>query len=98
VTAERMFPVLFGYDRKNKAALLAAGCPESVPWRLLAPHEQRAWRNHSQTLERLASRGGLAVNEMVWIIEDRGWGNTGEPDELMLPRLLVALAKLTETP
>jgi len=95
VTDARMFPVLFGYDRRQKSALLAAGCPESVPWSLLAPHEKQAWRNHSQTLERLAARGGLAVSEMVWIIEGRGWGNTGETDALMLPRLL---AYLKETP
>ena len=34
-----------------------------INWWALTPHEAQAIRNHSQTLERLAERGGLAVLE-----------------------------------
>lgn len=55
----RMFPNLDG----------RAG--PSVPWALIAPHERQAQRNHSQSLERLAERGGLASCEMLAVLEDR---------------------------
>lgn len=37
----------------------------SVPWSLLAPVEGRVLRNHGQTLERLAQRGGLSACEAL---------------------------------
>lgn len=43
----------------------------SVPWALMAPHGAAALVNHSQTLARLADRGGLTPAEAVAIIEDR---------------------------
>jgi len=62
---ERAFPVHMG-GRPPEA-------PESVPWRLLAPHEAQALKNHGQTLERLAERGGLCLSEIVAVLEDRKW-------------------------
>lgn len=56
---ERMFPVHRDDD----------GIFRQVPWRLLAPHYEWAERNHQQTLQRLAERGGLSLCEMVAIIE-----------------------------
>ncbi|TPV97318.1 MAG: hypothetical protein B7733_00160 [Myxococcales bacterium FL481] len=46
------------------------GCP-SIPWHLIAPHEQQAIRNHRQSLERLRQRGGLDAGEARLIIEGR---------------------------
>ena len=39
----------------------------SVPWEFMAPHEAQARKNHGQTLEGLASRGGLGCAE-AWVI------------------------------
>ena len=61
------FPVHSDSRRRVKA------CPRTVPWGILAPHEAQALRNHSQTLKRLAERGGLALCEMCAIIEERRW-------------------------
>jgi hypothetical protein len=47
--------------------------PLSIPWELIAPHEAQAQRNHSQTLKRLAERGGLSACEAVAVLEDRPW-------------------------
>ncbi len=44
-----------------------------LPWSLFAPHEERAKANHSQSLETLASRGGLAPDEAVRVLENRPW-------------------------
>lgn len=59
------FPVL-AYDEYP-------GAPSSVPWGLLDPHEHQARLNHSQSLKRLAERGGLAPDEMVAILTGRPW-------------------------
>lgn len=72
MAAERAFPVLFA-DRDWKRY---PNCPRSVPWRLLATHDAQARRNHSQSLETLARRGGLDPREMRAVAEDReyDWG------------------------
>lgn len=61
----RQFPVLSSCRHPRM--------PRSVPWRLLAPHEEQARANHSQTLERLAERGGLDVTEMAVILRNEKW-------------------------
>ncbi len=62
------FPVLYG-----------AGCekpknhptwPLSVPFGFIAEHAQQCRRNHSQTPQRLAERGGLALKEMIAVIHN----------------------------
>ena len=37
--------------------------PGQIPWKLILRHEPQALRNHSQTIERLAERGGLGWGE-----------------------------------
>lgn len=53
-------------DRPGKSKL-------AFPSELLRPHEAQAQRNHSQSLNRLAERGGLSATEMRWIIEGKPW-------------------------
>ena len=50
-----------------------AGHIQSVPWWLVEGHEQQALLNHDQTLETLASRGGLSSQELYCIVHDRKW-------------------------
>lgn len=50
-------------------------CSE-IPWGLISPHEQQARKNHGQTLDRLAERGGLGHSEAIDIIEGRKWGSS----------------------
>ena len=38
-----------------------------VPWEVMAPHASQCQRNHSQSLERLAERGGLEGSE-AWAV------------------------------
>jgi hypothetical protein len=57
---------------------------------LLAPHEKQAKKNHDQTLERLAQRGGLSFCEMVAIIEGVSWRETFK---LPIPEALDRLKK-----
>lgn len=69
--ATKRFPVLLGHsDRVHYD-----DCPESIPWELMEPHTHQAYKNHGQTLARLALRGGLEPSELVAIFEHRLWTN-----------------------
>lgn len=59
-----MFPVMVGQH---------TGLRAYVPWMLVTPHEAQAQRNHGQSLDRLAERGGLSAAELVAVLEDRRW-------------------------
>lgn len=42
----------------------------TVPWELISDHTEQCFRNHSQSPETLARRGGLDPSEMLAIIHD----------------------------
>ena len=67
----------------------------AIPWALLSAHEEQAQHNHSQTLNRLAERGGLGSSAAWAIINDRPWQRWNELScERALMRRVLALAKL----
>ena len=47
---------------------------KSIPMHLLAPYEKQALRNHSQSLHRLAERGGMAACEILGMVRGLSWG------------------------
>lgn len=55
--------------------IMGATLMSEIPFAMIAPHEVQAQRNHGQSLERLAQRGGLAACEAIDIIEGRRWGS-----------------------
>lgn len=42
----------------------------AVPWAFVAQHERQAQHNHSQSLTRLAERGGLTFCELLAVVTD----------------------------
>ena len=63
----RMFPIQENrYNRKEPW-----DAPTEIPWSIIAPYDNRARRNHSQSLERLAEKGGLSPSEAMNILNDR---------------------------
>jgi hypothetical protein len=64
----RTFPIQRPWERSRMIA-----CPSSIPWSLIEPHAKQAQRNHDQTLERLAERGGLSPSEAIAVLADRQW-------------------------
>lgn len=58
------FPVLLSTRRRREFA----DCPASVPWSFVEPHAAQAMKNHSQTLQRLARRGGLDPVEIKAVV------------------------------
>lgn len=61
---------------ERKFPVIGTNPQEYIPWGILAPHEKWALRNHAQTLEQLAKRGGLDWNEIISILEDKPWRST----------------------
>lgn len=68
----KMFPIL-KTGRWGKTVL-----PASIPWSLVAPHEAYAQKYHSQSLERLAQRGGLAPEELWHVILHKDWDGSSK--------------------
>lgn len=62
-----MMPILM-YPRERKQH---PECPQSIPMSML--NEEWADRNHHQTLDRLAQRGGLGPDEALAIMDKRRW-------------------------
>ena len=60
----KRFKILSSYKQRD-----AKLC--SVPWEMVEPFQERAYSNHSQSLERLDSRGGLSIQELYLLINDK---------------------------
>jgi len=83
--AERQFPILGAKD-----------APRSIPWRVLAPHEKQAQRNHSQSLESLARRGGLCWSEAYGVLKGIGWSRLPRGQEEACKRAVLAIVAAQE--
>ena len=64
----KLFPVMF--QSRDQRVL---GIPELIDWDFVEPHREQAMRNHDQSLERLAERGGLTPCELLAVLENRKW-------------------------
>lgn len=64
-------------------------CPKSIDWELLRPHRRQVWRNHGQTLTRLAQRGGLSPDELVAVLEDRCRHSMSDQDSITRLKQLI---------
>jgi len=69
---EGRFPILQGQtDEAYNARRNHTPYPVSVAWDLVKDHEQQAALNHSQSLKRLAQRGGLSPAELWCVVHDK---------------------------
>jgi hypothetical protein len=63
----KLFPILTGPNKMTRDQAF-------VPWAAIEQHLDQALHNHGgQSLERLASRGGLSATEAAAVLEDREW-------------------------
>lgn len=78
----RVFPLLIPAHYRLRMERIHLGAedgsgfpwpPRGLPWPIVAPHAAQALRNHGQSLEELAARGGLDPAELVAVLEDRPW-------------------------
>lgn len=73
--------------------------PDSVPWEFVEPHREQAYKNHHQTLEELARRGGLDPVEMLAVVTGQGWKDwTPPPYGEAVSKLLELLSPDRMTP
>ncbi|WP_140419925.1 hypothetical protein [Achromobacter denitrificans] len=61
---------------RAKMPIFGAALLIEIPFAMIEPHEAQAKRNHGQTLDHLAARGGLSVPEALDIIEGRRIGSS----------------------
>ena len=54
--------------------------PKQIPWSFVEPHNAQAIINHGQSLEKLASRGGLDLTEIAAVVEDRPWRHMSDAE------------------
>lgn len=83
----KVFPILWSYGIKTQRTLEALGCPRHIPWAMIELHGKQAYLNHSQSLERLAERGGLGVNEVVAVLEGKAYCDIVMTEEEAVPQL-----------
>lgn len=62
--------------------ILGSKPKEYIPLDVIKPHEKQAIINHMQTLERLASRGGLSWVEMLFVLKDEPYNNKTQLSEM----------------
>ncbi len=63
------FPIL-QYWRHQRALRSFKPPFITVPWNMIEEHQEQCFRNHSQSPETLARRGGLDPSEMLAVIHD----------------------------
>lgn len=88
--AGREFPILLHWRIRAKAG------KRSIPWAVIERHKRQAQRNHYQSLERLAERGGLSWCEAAAVLEDREWHSM--PDEEAEATVLAIVAATRPRP
>lgn len=79
--AEKMFPIMSKDERTG------------IPWRVIAPHEAQAQRNHGQSLQRLAERGGLCWSETWGVLTGVGWSRLPRNQEAQCKAEVLAIVR-----
>ncbi len=87
---DRTFPILM--DARELRQWPDA--PRSIPWALIAPHAQQCQRNHYQTPERLAQRGGLCPIELGAVLRDELYPFGGTSREAKMPAAIAFIRTL----
>ena len=76
-----LFPILWPWwnadsMKKEVAALMKERIdvlPLAIECEIIERHAAQCQKNHMQSPQRLAERGGLAVDELAAVLDDRGW-------------------------
>ena len=80
---EKMFPIMSGDG-------LGGGF--KIPWKVIEPFDKQCVRNHDQTLEQIAKRGGLGVLEAIAVLTARKVKEV-QPEEVSVEKLLELVSK-----
>ena len=80
---ERTFPIQADWSPEKRKWIPAS----RIPWAMIQPHEATALKNHQQSLETLAQRGGLSSCEAVAILEDRAWSEIENSEDILLKKV-----------
>lgn len=90
----KVFHVMWGWP--ISPAYKKLGCPKTLPWAFIEPHERQAYINHGQTLQRLNERGGLDVVELRAVLEGKSWRDVSKDETSAIQKLISLLRKWEE--
>jgi hypothetical protein len=76
---DKQFPILH-----DPPLTVGDNRPTHMPWCIFIGHEEQVEKNHDQTLERLAERGGLHPTEMACILEDKDFDKNMTLNEALI--------------
>lgn len=74
---------------------------KQIPMDMIAPFEAQAKRNHGQSLDRLAERGGMCPAEILAVMDGLGWAAVkvcDENDLLLFRRVKAYVHQAQEQP
>lgn len=83
-------------ERRNYPILGSKGA--SIDWQLVVDHGGQAYKNHRQSVERLAERGGLSWVELYAVLNNQQWQKIDENEAIIACRSIEAkyLSAVTE--
>ncbi len=90
----KVFTIMWGWPLSP--AYKKLGCPKTIPWDFIEPHEKQALDNHDQTLQRLNERGGLDVVELRAVLEGKSWRDVNKDETSAIQKLISLLHKWKE--
>lgn len=62
----------------------------TIDWALVEDHQRQAYKNHRQTVARLAERGGLSWCELHAVLHNREWQKMDENEAILACRAIEA--------
>ncbi len=85
-------PALF-IQKQQRSSLIAAGCPEYIPWTLVEKFKSRLQPSYNQDLMQVYNRGGLGIVEVIHLLQGPSEPHCdGISDIELVPYLLELLA------
>jgi lambda repressor-like predicted transcriptional regulator len=77
----KLFPIMAKYGGHAKVKTT-----DYIPFEVLIPHKEQAFKNHGQTLERLAERGGLSYAELLDVLKNQCSSSKEFPEQQVAKR------------
>lgn len=73
---------------RKQFPILGSRGQATIDWQLVNEHGAQAYQNHSQSVSRLAERGGMGWCELYAVLHDRKWQRMNQNEAILACRAL----------